>query len=141
MKGYIASYDKKNSAIVVVVSGGKTIAIHADEWKTEEYPPHSGCTVEFEQDEEGIVTNVVLVGEYNGPVGEAVKSKKIAGFLAIFLGFAGIHRFYLGNYLIGICQLALTAATMGMGAVWGLVDAVLIFSGKVDRDVKNRPLK
>jgi len=141
MKGYIANYDKKNAAIVVVISGGKTIAIDAKEWKTEEYPPYSGCTVEFDLDDEGVVTNIVLVGEYKGPVGEPVKSKKIAGVLAILLGFAGIHRFYLGNYYIGIFQLALTAMTMGMGAVWGLVDAVLIFSGKVDRDAKNRPLK
>lgn len=140
MKGYIASYDKKR-AVIVVVSEGKTIAIDANEWKTEEYPPHSGCAVEFDQNDEGIVTNIFLVGEYNGPIGEAVKSKKVAGFLAIFLGFAGIHRFYLGNYLIGLCQLGLTAVTMGMGAVWGLVDAALIFTGKIDRDVKNRPLK
>jgi hypothetical protein len=37
--------------------------------------------------------------------------------------------------------MALTAATVGFGAVWGLIDALLIFTGNINKDGKGRPLK
>jgi hypothetical protein len=37
--------------------------------------------------------------------------------------------------------LAFTAATVGFGAVWGFIDAVLLFSGNINMDAKGRPLK
>ena len=82
------------------------------------------------------------------PVGIPVKSKLVAGLLGIFLGFLGIHRFYLGYVGIGIAQVVLTVlgvvtcgiSTMAAG-VWGLVDGILILTGSIDRDSQNRPLK
>jgi TM2 domain-containing membrane protein YozV len=87
------------------------------------------------------VKNIIVLGEYNPPRGEPVKSRLIAGLLGVILGWLGVHRFYLGFYRIGFFQLLVTAITLGAGAVWGFVDGVLILSGHVDRDGQNRPLK
>ena len=72
------------------------------------------------------------------PVG---KRKKTAGLLGIFLGFFGVHRFYLGYTEIAFIQIVLGVlgfATFGittLGAwIWAIIDAVKIFKGKIDRD-------
>ena len=78
------------------------------------------------------------------------KSKVIAGLLQLLglVGVLGIGRIYLGNTGLGIAQLIsgllIGILTCGIGfivpAIWGLVDAVLIFSDKV-RDAQGRPLR
>jgi TM2 domain-containing membrane protein YozV len=71
------------------------------------------------------------------------KSKIVAGLLQLvgLLGFVGFGRMYIGQVGFGLAQLAVGLITCGIGAViWGIVDAVLIFSGSV-RDNLNRPLR
>ena len=73
--------------------------------------------------------------------GGALKSRKTAGLLGIFLGGWGIHRFYLGYGGIGGAMIAVTLVTCGMGAWWGVIDGIMILSGGgVDRDGEGRPL-
>ncbi len=66
------------------------------------------------------------------------KSKIIAGFLALFFGTVGVHRFYLGQKWKGILYFAATAVTIMMSIeadapivaiVWivALIDAILFF--------------
>jgi TM2 domain-containing membrane protein YozV len=66
------------------------------------------------------------------------KSKMTAGLLAIFLGALGIHRFYMGYKLIGAIMLLITVASLGRLApitvLWGLVEGILIFTGKMKKD-------
>lgn len=75
----------------------------------------------------------------------APKSKIAAGLLGIFLGWLGVHRFYLGYNGIGVCQLLLTVLTCGYGAIlsgiWGLVEGILILFDVINRDASGRPLK
>ncbi|MFM7090657.1 MAG: NINE protein [Bacteroidota bacterium] len=54
------------------------------------------------------------------------KEKDIAGLLALFLGFIGLHRFYLGQRGRGIVYLML--AFTGISAILGLIDAFTFFS-------------
>lgn len=81
------------------------------------------------------------------------KSGVIAGVLQLFLGCFGVGRFYLGSTAIGILQLSVGAfglLTTILGftglpflvgaAVWGLADAILIFSGSV-KDRYGRTLR
>lgn len=66
--------------------------------------------------------------------GTGDKSKLVAGLLGIFLGGFGVHRFYLGFTGIGIAQIAVTIVTCGFGAIWGLIEGILILTGSFDRD-------
>lgn len=78
------------------------------------------------------------------------KSKVIAGLLQLLglAGVLGIGRIYLGQTGFGVGQLVgcliLGFVTCGIGfvvpVIWGIVDAVLMFTGKV-RDPLGRPLR
>jgi hypothetical protein len=53
------------------------------------------------------------------------KSQLIALLLVFFLGYLGIHRFYLGYTTIGILQLL----TLGGCGIWALIDLIRIIIG------------
>ena len=137
MIGYIESFNPDNQN-GLLKSEEKSYTFHLDDWAAQ-VPPDVGDDVNF--DTEGtIARNINLVGAYLTPP-KAVKYKYVAAVLALFLGFTVMHRFYLGFYWTGIAQLAFTAATVGFGAVWGFIDAILLFSGNINKDAKGRPLK
>lgn len=69
------------------------------------------------------------------------KSKVVAGVLQLTLGSFGVGRFYLGYTGIGIAQIAVTWLTCGIGAIWPLIDGVMILTGSVATDASGRPLK
>lgn len=60
--------------------------------------------------------------------GKGEKSQLTALLLAFFLGFLGVHRFYLGYVGIGVIQL-LTAGGCG---IWALVDFIRIILGTLE---------
>ena len=75
------------------------------------------------------------------------KSKLAAGLLAIFLGYFGVHNFYLGYTGKAVAQLLL--GTLGglccgigtlVSAVWGLVEGIMILTDNIKTDAKNQPL-
>lgn len=66
------------------------------------------------------------------------KSKLIAGLLQILLPF-GVGRFYLGYTGIGIAQLLLSF--IGVGAIWSVIDGVMILVGNLDKDADGVPLE
>jgi TM2 domain-containing membrane protein YozV len=71
------------------------------------------------------------------------KSKVIAGLLQLIgvFGLVGFGRIYLGHTRYGVIQLVVGIVTCGIGAlIWGIVDAVMIFSGSV-ADKDGRPLR
>jgi TM2 domain-containing membrane protein YozV len=67
----------------------------------------------------------------------AEKNKIAAGLLAIFLGFLGIHKFYLGYNTQGVILLLITVLTCGFGGLitWiiGLIEGI-IYITKTDED-------
>lgn len=73
------------------------------------------------------------------------KSKLVAGLLGILLGGLGIHNFYLGYTVKAVIQLLLTLLTFGFGAlvswIWGLVEGIMILTGKINKDAHGVPLK
>ena len=73
--------------------------------------------------------------------GQSDKSKMVAGILGLLLGGWGIHRFYLGYTGIGIIQIFVTLFTCGIGAIWGVIEGIMILVGSMDRDAAGRPLK
>lgn len=78
------------------------------------------------------------VDAYGNPLSE--KSKLVAGLLQIFIGSFGIGRFYLGYTTIGVLQIVATFLTCGVGAIWPLIDGILIIMGKVP-DSEGRTLR
>ncbi len=70
------------------------------------------------------------------------KSKLVAGLFGILLGGFGIHRFYLGYIGIGVAQIVVTICTFGIGALWGLIEGILILVGSsITTDAEGRTLK
>ena len=137
MIGHIESYDPE-SQTGMIKSEEKPYTFHLDDWVAQ-VPPDQGDDVNF--DAEGTIARKInLVGAYLAPP-KAVKYKHVATALALFLGFTGLHRFYLGFYWLGLAQLVLTVATVGYGALWGFVEAILLFAGHINKDAKGRPLK
>ncbi len=92
----------------------------------------------------------------DGYVGKREKSKVASGLLALFLGPLGLHNFYLGYTRRGLVQLLLPIATFIMMLIsiipggyifvfctilfpltlllvwlWGVIEAILIFMGKI----------
>lgn len=86
------------------------------------------------------------------------KSKMTAGLLGIFLGGVGAHDFYLGNtvkaiihvilFLVGFftitadydVYLFLIMLILG-SSIWGLIDGIMILTGKISKDARGIPLK
>jgi TM2 domain-containing membrane protein YozV len=72
------------------------------------------------------------------------KSKLAAGLLAIFVGIFGIHNFYLGFKGKAVAQLLITVLSMGflswVSFIWGLIEGILILTGKIDKDAHGNPL-
>jgi len=138
MIGHIESYDEKCQTGAIKCED-KFYEFHIDEWNLDTLPK-AGDDVDFMPEDDGSATNIGPVGEYLQNT-TAVKSRLTAGLLGVFLGAAGIHRFYLGFYTIGILQLIITVVTLGFGVVWGVIDGFLILSGHICKDGKGRPLK
>lgn len=63
------------------------------------------------------------------------RSRIVAGFLGVFLGPLGIHRFYLGYWGVGLAMLF----TGGGLVLWSLIDSIFVMVGRVP-DADGRPL-
>ncbi len=68
------------------------------------------------------------------------KQKIVAALLQFFLGGFGAGRFYTGHTGLAIAQIAVVWLTCGMGAIWPLIDGVMMLSGSVP-DADGRPLR
>ena len=69
------------------------------------------------------------------------KSKLVAGLLQILLGGFGIGRFYIGDTKIGVWQIVVTILTCGIGALWGLIDGIMMLANDTVTDAQGRPLR
>lgn len=72
------------------------------------------------------------------------KSKLAAGLLGIFLGWIGVHNFYLGYTGKAVAQLLITILSCGtlcwVSEIWGLIEGILILTGSMGTDATGRPL-
>lgn len=63
------------------------------------------------------------------------KKMVVAALLCFFLGFIGIHRFYVGKVITGILMIF----TLGGFGIWVLVDLIMIITGSF-KDKQDRKL-
>lgn len=68
------------------------------------------------------------------------KSKMTAGLLQLFLGAFGAGRFYTGHMGLAFAQIAVVWLTCGAGALWPMIDGIMMLTGKVT-DAQGRPLR
>lgn len=80
--------------------------------------------------------------------GQSQKSKLAAGLFGIFLGWLGIHNFYLGFTNKAIAQVLLgTVGTLACGigpaisGIWGFVEGILILVGNINTDAQGLTLR
>lgn len=58
-----------------------------------------------------------------------MRNKNAAGLFAIFLGWAGVHRFYLGQVGLGVLYVILTVLSFGViSGILSIIDAIVLFS-------------
>lgn len=69
------------------------------------------------------------------------KTKLMAGLLSILLGGFGVGRFYLGYTSLGVLQIVATVCTGGIGAVWGLIEGIMILANNSIPDSDGRKLR
>ena len=74
----------------------------------------------------------------DGRVGE--KSRLTAGLFGIFLGGLGVHDFYLGRKSRAVAHI-LTSLCCGAGAIWGLIDGIVILCDKKYKDADGNLLR
>ena len=72
-------------------------------------------------------------GEPNRQAPANQKDKVVAGLLAIFLGWLGIHYFYLGKTTAGILTIVLSFCTCGVWEIIMLIQGVIILT-MTDKD-------
>ena len=58
--------------------------------------------------------------------GTSDKSNTVALLLCFFIGFLGVHRFYVGKVGTGILQLV----TLGGVGIWAFIDMIMIIMQK-----------
>jgi len=72
---------------------------------------------------------------------QELKSKEVTGLLCIFLGWLGIHDFYVGKTTLGVVKLVLTCLIVSsfIVGIWVIIDLICILSGSY-YDRWGRPL-
>ncbi|MEJ6653075.1 MAG: TM2 domain-containing protein, partial [Euryarchaeota archaeon] len=77
-------------------------------------------------------------------VAKGSRSKIVTFLLAFFLGYFGVHNFYLGKTGLGITQLLLTVLTFGIGVLitvpWSFIEGILALASSNFRDGDGLPL-
>lgn len=66
----------------------------------------------------------------------SAKSRLATSLFAAFLGYLGVHRFYLGKIGTGILMLV----TLGALGIWALVDFIMAVAG-IMKDREGKPIK
>ena len=112
----------------------------------------ANCGTELNEQQDICLKCGVRVDKNNSNNSEA-KSKIAAGLLALFLGSYGVHNFYLGYTGKAVAQLLLTVLGIPLSfifigfpmvigsSIWAFVEAIMIFSGSINKDAKGNLLK
>lgn len=154
MQGTILNVSFQDNCGVISGDDGNRYNFDATQWRTGDAPA-AGQRVDFVPSD-NVATEVYPMQDAPVKAVSGEKNKIVAGLLAIFFGYLGIHKFYLGYGSAGAIMLALTItgwlfAIIVIGFIWvwipiiiGYIEAVIYFT-KSDQDfeqtyvIGNRP--
>lgn len=71
-----------------------------------------------------VPASIWVLRSRRGELGRPATQRRIAILLALFLGWLGVHRFYLGQIGWGIVLLVIAWVFLPLAAVIGLIDAI-----------------
>ncbi len=114
MKGKILDFSIQSNSGIITGDDGNRYNFSGSEWKSET-PPTTGLRVDFEA-EEKLALGIYVIQNDLKPTIKKTKDKLVAGLLAIFLGWLGIHKFYLGFTGPGLVYLLVN--TLGWTITW-----------------------
>lgn len=69
------------------------------------------------------------------------KTKLAAGLFSLLLGSFGVGRFYLGYIGLGVLQIVVTLCTFGVGALWPIIEGIMILANNSIPDAQGRKLR
>ena len=133
MRGQILVFNEQKEAGAIVTDDGRRFLFHINEWE-DVVPPDRGMVVSFMLDADNRARQVQLAlpdampaaatkphapPPSAPPLALRPKRKPVVTLLALFLGFFGAHRFYMGAWGWGLVQL------LGVPMVLGVMFAVL----------------
>ncbi|WP_311223546.1 MULTISPECIES: TM2 domain-containing protein [unclassified Acidovorax] len=132
MRGQILVFNEQKEAGAIVTEDGRRLIFHINDWQ-DVVPPDRGMAVSFMLDEEGRARQVQLTlpdptpsaatatptPPSAPPLALRPKRKPVITLFALFLGFFGAHRFYMGAWGWGLVQL------LGAPIVIGILFALL----------------
>jgi TM2 domain-containing membrane protein YozV len=145
MRGQILSYSPESGSGLISGSDGKRYSFKGTEYHGNVLTIRPGMEVDFETHEDGAATEVFPVAPAAAAyVSSAVasgapgsKSKVAAGLLAIFLGWAGIHKFYLGYSTAGVIMVLVSVLSCcvlsPVMSIIGLIEGI-IYLTKTDAE-------
>ena len=137
MQGSILSFTVQENQGLISGDDGQRYTFTGPEWR-ESTLPSPGDRVDFQPDGARAIAVYRLAFQQSGAPG-AQKSKIAAGLFGIFLGWLGIHKFYLGYAGPGVIMLL--CGTLGWFLVFpalavaliGLIEGI-IYLTKSDQD-------
>ena len=136
MKGYILDYTVQTNSGIISGDDNQRYNFRGADWKEAE-PPRRGMRVDFAAVGDAAMEIYAEIGVgrttgYGGAAPAYAKSKIAAGLLAIFLGWLGIHKFYLGYTGPGV--VLLLCGTIGLfvffippiiASIMGLIEGII----------------
>ena len=131
MRGQVLVFNEQKEAGAIASDDERRFLFHINDWD-DVVPPDRGMTVNFMLDADGRARQVQLALPDTAaapaataavpsapPLAMRPKRKPVVTLLALFLGFFGAHRFYMGAWGWGLVQL------LGVPLVLGILFAVL----------------
>ena len=125
MKGQILAYVADKEMGLIATAEGQRLSFRTADWM-EVIPPERGMAVECVALDAHRASQVqlalpeaVAVPPAPQPLAQRPKRKPVLTLLALFLGYYGAHRFYMGAWGLGLLQL------LGLPVLVGILFALL----------------
>ena len=129
MRGQILVFNEQKEVGAIITEDGRRFLFHINDWE-DVVPPGPGMAASFMLDADGRARQLQLALPDSSPTASAAppsapalalraKRKPVITLLALFLGFFGAHRFYMGAWGWGLVQL------LGVPVVIGILFALL----------------